>query len=154
MLALRQTVIGDSQLVRLTGADTAGTLTLDPVLPAWLPELTLEHVAVGAHRIDLRVWRDGDHTLINTEPKRQRSKNVARDPRITVLIHSADDPWDWSEVRGTVTDTVGGQRARDHIDELSNRYVGTDYRNPIGPAGRIILEVTPTKVNTAKSIRP
>ena len=30
---------------------------------------------------------DGEHLLINTEPQRQRSKNVARDPRITVLLH-------------------------------------------------------------------
>jgi PPOX class probable F420-dependent enzyme len=44
---------------------------------------------------------DDDHVLVNTEPQRQRSRNVARDPKITVLIHS-DDPWDWAEVRGRV----------------------------------------------------
>ncbi len=91
---------------------------------------------------------DGDHILINTEPQRQRSKNVTRNPRITVLIHSADDPWDWAEIRGTVTDTIDGDRARQHIDELSRKYVGTDYQAPIGPHGRIILEVTPDKINT------
>jgi PPOX class probable F420-dependent enzyme len=78
---------------------------------------------------------DGEHLLVNTEPIRQRAKNLARDPRITVLIHSADNPWDWAEVRGTVVETVGGQQARDHIDELSRKYVGTDYQQPIGPAG-------------------
>jgi hypothetical protein len=36
---------------------------------------------------------DGEHVLVNTEPTRQRAKNLRRDPRITVLIHSADDPW-------------------------------------------------------------
>jgi PPOX class probable F420-dependent enzyme len=92
---------------------------------------------------------DDDHVLINTEPQRQRSKNVARDARITVLIQSADSPWDWAEVRGTVTSTVTGDRAREHIDELSRKYVGTDYQNPIGPEGRVILEVTPDKINTA-----
>jgi hypothetical protein len=65
-----------------------------------------------------------------------------------VLIHSGDDPWDWSEVRGRVVDTVDGQPARDHIDELSHKYMGTEYRNPIGPKGRIILKVAPDKVNT------
>jgi PPOX class probable F420-dependent enzyme len=93
---------------------------------------------------------DGEHILINTEPQRQRSKNVARDPRITVLIQSSDSPFDWSEVRGRVVETVDGQRARDHIDELSRRYVGSDYQNPIGPQGRIILVVAPDKVNTAQ----
>jgi PPOX class probable F420-dependent enzyme len=91
---------------------------------------------------------DGEHLLVNTEPTRQRARNVARDPRITVLIHSGDDPWDWSEVRGRVVDTVDGQPARDHIDELSHKYMGTEYRNPIGPRGRIILKIAPDKVNT------
>ena len=95
---------------------------------------------------------DGEHLLINTEPQRQRSKNVARDPRITVLIHAADNPWDWAEVRGTVVQTVDGQPARDHIDQLSRKYVGTDYQQPIGPEGRIILKVRPNKVNTPKTI--
>ncbi len=90
-------------------------------------------------------------TWVNTEPIRQRAKNLARDPRITVLIHSADNPWDWAEVRGTVVETVGGQQARDHIDELSRKYVGTDYQQPIGPQGRIILKVAATKVNTPKT---
>ena len=95
---------------------------------------------------------DGDHLLVNTEPQRQRARNVRRDPRITVLIHSADNPWDWSEVRGHVVDTVGGDEARAHIDELSNRYVDQDYANPIGPDGRIILKVAPDKINTPKSM--
>ena len=94
---------------------------------------------------------DGEHVLVNTEPTRQRAKNLARDPRITVLIHSADNPWDWAEVRGTVVETVGGQQARDHIDELSRKYVGTDYQRPIGPQGRIILRVAAAKVNTPKT---
>ncbi len=96
---------------------------------------------------------DGEHVLVNTEPQRQRVRNIRRDPRITVLIHSSDDPWDWSEVRGRVVDTVSGDQARQHIDKLSRKYVGTDYRNPIGPEGRVILKIAPSKINTAKSRR-
>jgi PPOX class probable F420-dependent enzyme len=91
---------------------------------------------------------DGEHLLINTEPQRQRSKNVARDPRITVLVHG-DNPWDWAEVRGHVVETIGEPRAREHIDELSQKYLGQPYGNPIGPQGRVILVVAPDKVNTA-----
>jgi PPOX class probable F420-dependent enzyme len=93
---------------------------------------------------------DDEHVLVNTEPVRQRAKNVRRDPRVTVLI-GGDSPWDWAEVRGHVVEIVGGQRARDHIDELSRRYSGTDYQNPIGPEGRIILRIKPDKVNTSTS---
>ncbi len=95
---------------------------------------------------------DGEHILVNTEPQRQRARNLRRDPRITVLIHSAADPWDWSEVRGHVVETVGGDRARAHIDELSRKYTGADYRNPIGPGGRVILVVEPDKINTPRSL--
>jgi PPOX class probable F420-dependent enzyme len=95
---------------------------------------------------------DGEHVLVNTEPQRQRAKNLRRDPRITVLIHSDSDPWDWSEVRGRVVETVDGSEAREHIDKLSRKYVGTDYRNKIGPQGRVILKIAADHVNTPRSL--
>jgi PPOX class probable F420-dependent enzyme len=95
---------------------------------------------------------DGEYVLVNTEPQRQRAKNVAKDPRITVLIHSAENPWDWSEVRGHVAAAITGEEARRHIDELSRKYVGTEYRNPIGPQGRVILKVAADKVNTPAAL--
>jgi PPOX class probable F420-dependent enzyme len=101
----------------------------------------------------LLTWvdHDGEHVLVNTEPQRQRARNLRRDPRVTVLIHS-DDPWDWAEIRGHVVETIDGSRARDHIDELARRYTGADYAAPVGPQGRIILVIAPDKVNTPKSL--
>ena len=101
----------------------------------------------------LLTWVDADdeHVLVNTEPQRQRARNVRRDPRITVLIHS-DNPYDWAEVRGHVVETVTGDEARKHIDELAHKYTGKDYAAPIGPQGRVILKVTPDKVNTPRSL--
>src|ERR1700691_1240792 len=90
---------------------------------------------------------DGEHVLVNTEPERQRSKNVARDPRITVLIQSSDNPFDWAEIRGHVVGTVTGEEAREHIDELSRKYTGRDYSNPIGAQGRGILNAAPARGN-------
>jgi PPOX class probable F420-dependent enzyme len=98
------------------------------------------------------VDHDGEHVLVNTEPVRQRSRNLRRDPRVTVLIHSTDEAYDWAEVRGRVVETIGGDQARAHIDELSRRYMGTDYGRPIGPDGRIILVIEPDKVNTPKTM--
>jgi PPOX class probable F420-dependent enzyme len=95
---------------------------------------------------------DGEYVLVNTEPQRQRARNIRRDPRITVLIHSDADPWDWSEVRGRVVETIDGSDAREHIDKLSRKYVGSDYRNPIGPQGRVILKIAADKVNTPRSL--
>ncbi|HEY1737500.1 MAG TPA: TIGR03618 family F420-dependent PPOX class oxidoreductase [Acidimicrobiia bacterium] len=127
----------DKQTVRLAkGANLATVVTL---MPDGQPQALLTWIDT-----------DDEHLLINTEPQRQRAKNVERDPRITVLIHSADDPWDWSEVRGRVVETVGGQRARDHVDELSHKYLDKDYPNPIGDRGRIILKVAADKINTSR----
>jgi PPOX class probable F420-dependent enzyme len=95
---------------------------------------------------------DGENLLVNTEPQRQKAKNIRRDPRVTVLIHSADDDWDWAEVRGRVVASIDGQQARDHIDELSRKYVGRDYANPIGPQGRIMYKIKPEKVTTPRSL--
>jgi PPOX class probable F420-dependent enzyme len=125
----------DDDVVRLAkGPNLATVVTL---MPDGQPQALLTWIDT-----------DGDELLVNTEPQRQRARNVARDPRVTVLIHSADDPWDWAEVRGHLTGTVEGQAARDHVDELSNRYTGHDYQNPIGPQGRIILRIAADKVNT------
>ncbi|MGD0605650.1 MAG: PPOX class F420-dependent oxidoreductase [Streptosporangiaceae bacterium] len=95
---------------------------------------------------------DGDYVLVNTEPQRQRARNVRRDPRITVLIHSSDNAYDWAEVRGHVVDTVNGDEARQHIDELSRKYTGQDYAAPIGPQGRVILKVAADKINTPRRL--
>ena len=61
---------------------------------------------------------DGEHLLVNTEPQRQRARNVERDPRVTVLIHSSESPWDWAEVRGRVVDTITGDEARRRSEEF------------------------------------
>jgi PPOX class probable F420-dependent enzyme len=92
---------------------------------------------------------DGDQLLVNTEPQRQKARNIVRDPRITVLIHG-DDPYDWAEIRGRVVETVTGDEARRHIDELSRKYTGQDYQPPIGPQGRVIFKIAPDKVNTPR----
>jgi glycogen debranching enzyme len=37
-------------------------LYIDPVLPAWLPDLTVMDLQIGKRSFDLRFWRDGDKT--------------------------------------------------------------------------------------------
>jgi PPOX class probable F420-dependent enzyme len=129
----------DDDVVRLAKAPTLATVVT--LMPDGQPQALLTWIDT-----------DGENLLVNTEPQRQRSKNVRRDPRVTVLLHSSENPWDWAEVRGHVVATTGGQKARDHIDALSNKYVGRDYGNPIGPDGRIILAIKPDKVNTPKAM--
>lgn len=93
------------------------------------------------------VWidADDDHVLVNTEVHRAKFRNVERDPRVTVTIWDADDPYRFVEVRGEVTDVVRGPTARQHIDAEARRYTGSDYANPVATE-RAILRITPTKV--------
>jgi PPOX class probable F420-dependent enzyme len=128
----------DEDVIRLAkGKNLATVVTL---MPGGQPQALLTWIDT-----------DGEHVLVNTEPQRQKARNVARDPRITVLI-TGDNPYDWAEVRGHVVETVGGDEARKHIDELSQKYNGTEYRNPIGPQGRVILKIAADKINTPKRL--
>ena len=129
----------DPNVQRLATSDNiAVTVTLMPdgqpqALPTWIDT-------------------DGDHLLVNTEPQRQKAKNVRRDPRVTVLIVDKANPFDFVEVGGRVVDTVGGEEARRHIDQLSQRYTGGPYRMPIGEQGRVILKIAPDRQLTAAAL--
>jgi len=37
-------------------------LYVDPSLPAWLPDLTVQDLRVGKHKLDIRFWREGEQT--------------------------------------------------------------------------------------------
>ena len=89
---------------------------------------------------------DDEHLLMNTEVHRQKFRNIERDPRATVTIWDADNPYRYAEVRGTVIETVRGDEARAHIDALSRKYTGGDYATPI-QSERVILKIRPDRVH-------
>ncbi|MFF5566204.1 PPOX class F420-dependent oxidoreductase [Streptomyces sp. NPDC012623] len=96
------------------------------------------------------VWvkRDGDDLLISTTVDRRKEKNLRRDPRVTVVVQPADDPYLYAEIRGTATlTTEGGQEL---IDELSRKYTGKEYAdfNPDSgqDAERVVVRISARKV--------
>jgi len=47
-------------------------LYVDPVLPGWLPDLTMRDLRIGKHKLDIRFWREGEETafqVIKGDPK-------------------------------------------------------------------------------------
>ncbi|AJE84513.1 MULTISPECIES: PPOX class F420-dependent oxidoreductase [Streptomyces] len=96
------------------------------------------------------VWvkRDGNDVLFSTTADRRKEKNLQRDPRVTIVVQPADDPYRYAEIRGQATITTeGGQEL---IDELSRKYTGKSYAdfNPRSgeDAERVVVRVTPRKV--------
>ncbi len=49
-----------------------GKLYVDPLLPEWLPDLTMFDLRIGGQRFDIRFWRDGGQTqfeVLRGDPK-------------------------------------------------------------------------------------
>ncbi len=49
----------------------AGRVFIDPELPAWLPDVTIRDLTVGAQDFSIRFWRDGDatrHEVLSGDP--------------------------------------------------------------------------------------
>ncbi|HJW35920.1 MAG TPA: PPOX class F420-dependent oxidoreductase, partial [Actinomycetes bacterium] len=59
-------------------------------------------------------------------------------------IWEADDPYRYAEVRGQVVGIVAGPEARAHIDELSMKYDGHEYRNTI-ESERVLVRIRPVR---------
>jgi len=95
------------------------------------------------------VWIDydaeTDRLLVNTERERRKAKNVAADPTVSVSMIDPDDPYRFLSVTGEVSATKT-EGARQHIDELTKRYMGEDeYPNPI-ESERVVLRIRPDEV--------
>ena len=93
---------------------------------------------------------DGRHVLINTVDGHQKVRNVRRDPRVALNVADPEDPSRYFEVRGRVID-VTEDGAREHIDELSQRYIGRPYpwfggRDQV----RLLVRIVPEKVTSPR----
>ena len=91
------------------------------------------------------VGTDGERVVVNTEVHRQKYKNIERDPRVTLTIRDEQNPYRYAEVRGEVVETVGGQEARNHIDQLSQKYHGQDYNPEDIASERVMLWIVPNR---------
>ena len=88
---------------------------------------------------------DDDHLVFNTEVGRAKFRAIEADPRVTIAVWDADNPYHYAEVRGRVVATDDGPAAREHIDALAKKYMGLDdYPNPIATR-RVIVKVRPDR---------
>ncbi len=91
---------------------------------------------------------DGERVLINSVQGFLKVRNVERDPRVAIAVSDPDNPRRYFQVRGRVVD-VTTEGAAEHIEMLSQRYLGTPYpwfggRDQV----RVLITVAPEKVSS------
>jgi PPOX class probable F420-dependent enzyme len=89
------------------------------------------------------IGRDGDDLLFSTVEGRRKHRNIVRDPRISVTVLEAADPYNYVELRGsaTITEDVG----RKVDNELSWKYDGKDVDPDPPGAVRLVVRVVVEK---------
>jgi len=92
------------------------------------------------------IWakRDGDEVVFSTIRGRRKTRNMERDPRVTLCAYDPVDPYRYIEIRGTVTLSEDG--GPDLIQELSLRYDGERFTESDPANVRVVCRVTPTRV--------
>jgi PPOX class probable F420-dependent enzyme len=69
---------------------------------------------------------DGEFVIINTVDGHQKLRNIRRDPRVAVSVADPEDTRRFVQLRGQVVrESTDG--AVDHIEMLSQRYLGQPY---------------------------
>ena len=68
------------------------------------------------------VWvdTDGDCALVNTTLERLKGRNLARDPRLSLLVVDPDNTARFMQIRGTAELITSGAEA--HLDRLTRKY--------------------------------
>jgi PPOX class probable F420-dependent enzyme len=96
------------------------------------------------------VWcdYDGKHVRVNSARGRVKDKNIRRDPRVALAIVDPENPYRYMEIRGKVVE-ITEKGADDHINSLSNKYLG----NPVYPFRqpgevRVLYKIEPEKVSS------
>ena len=98
------------------------------------------------------VWirRDGDELLMSTIRGRRKAANMARDPRVSLCAYDPADPFQYVDVRGTVTMVEEG--GDELIDELSRAYTAKSWKRRPAEV-RLVVRLTPSKVIERVSVQ-
>jgi PPOX class probable F420-dependent enzyme len=89
------------------------------------------------------VKRDGDTVLFSTIKGGLKTRNMMRDPRISLLVRDTDTGR-YVEIRGNVDITE--DREKSLLYEMYDRYMGGAAPPPELEADRLIVRITPDKV--------
>ncbi len=86
---------------------------------------------------------------VNSAEGRQWPGNLDRDPRVTVVVMDATNPYEYVEIRATASGSTDD--ADDHIDRLAQQYIGQEkypFRTPDEVRRKYVI--TPERVRYQK----
>ena len=89
------------------------------------------------------VKRDGDTVVFSTIKGRLKTRNMMRDPRVSLLVADKSQPR-YLEIRGTVEITEDPEKRL--LYEMYDRYMGGAAPPPEPDAERLIVRITPEKI--------
>jgi PPOX class probable F420-dependent enzyme len=94
------------------------------------------------------IWiaMEDDRITFNTALGRLKERNMRRDPRVAISVANSDDIYDRVTIRGRVVEMIDGEVAERQIDDLSRKYLGTDYSHKPGEA-RLKVVVEPRVIS-------
>ncbi|WP_117215204.1 PPOX class F420-dependent oxidoreductase [Allorhizocola rhizosphaerae] len=92
------------------------------------------------------IWvkREDDTVVFSTILGRRKTRNMERDPRVSILLFDPQDPYKYVEIRGMVSMTKDG--GPELIEELSQLYDGKPFTEKNPANVRVVCRVTTTKV--------
>ncbi len=93
------------------------------------------------------VWVDVDDegVSINTAHGRVKPRNLARDPRMSLVVVDPQDPYRWIKVNGS--GTLVDEGADEQIDRLSKKYTGRDvYASRQPGEQRVTVRITQERI--------
>jgi PPOX class probable F420-dependent enzyme len=95
------------------------------------------------------VWVDvdDDGPSINTAQGRVKPRNLAKDPRVSLVVVDPSDPYRWVKINGNATLVDAGADAQ--IDRLSKKYTGRDvYASRQPGERRVTVRIAPTRIQS------
>jgi PPOX class probable F420-dependent enzyme len=93
------------------------------------------------HQTIIWIAAEDNAVTVNSAVGRLWPSNLERDPRVSVVVYEAGNPYNFVEIRGTATGTTEG--ADEHINALAKKYIGQDeypYRQPGEQRIKFVIE--------------
>jgi PPOX class probable F420-dependent enzyme len=87
---------------------------------------------------------EGDTVLFSTIKGRLKTRNMTRDPRVSVVVVDKNNAGRYVEIRGTVDITDDPEKTL--LYEMYDRYMGGATPPPEPDAHRLIVRITPEKL--------